>query len=577
MKKLVFSFITLLFLGGSFPSYSSSNTLKEVRIKQSEDKLRVYFILEAPLTPKVSIEKKAVRFTTSKINVDAIPVRVSPNTFVKSYSFSDEPQNLSSFILFTKTPLKLISTKRNFTDKHILVIEWTFEQKVALNQPKRASLHKKSSLAMQGNTNPALHVSPAKNEPINRIGEFLKVGIESALMVGYKKTEAVSPAFFFSYQDNMDGYLLGGFLSWGFRLAENLFFAAEGAFKFARIDNKSKGYQGAAYKNTMNRASDIIAKFGYYLSPETYIYKFAGVAFRNFQYTVEHFNILSPDFPKSYKNRFMGLLIGSGTETLISNNLSIRFDVRQFLGPTLHKSANFFMPISNQNLTMKAKITLKTTQMNVGLIYHFHTHNKNFDIKDHSGYSGFYAGGSFGTGSINTKRHIVNSLGTLNSLNGDMDVLYGLTAGYGHFFERFYLSLEGQYFIRNADIKGGDFSRDFYRDRIKNFLSISVRPGFLISNQTVFYAHTGLSTFSFDHTGQYVGASQNIIGKSRIRKRLYGMNLGFGMETFYSKHISMRTQFLHHFFKRIPVNGNTFTGYIKPGNNQFTFGIAFIF
>lgn len=141
-------------------------------------------------------------------------------------------------------------------------------------------------------------------------------------------------------------------------------------------------------------------------------------------------------------------------------------------------------------------------------------------------------------------------------------------AGYGQYFDNWYLGAEAFFGVSNADGKQGveDVNLKYSS---KNSYGISLIPGYKFTPSTLTFARVGWTNNKYEYkaTGGVEGSRSD---------RYNGLTLGVGMETQVYDNWSLRGEFDHTAFRSKTVNDTT--GFkITPKSNQAMLSVIYHF
>jgi outer membrane immunogenic protein len=169
--------------------------------------------------------------------------------------------------------------------------------------------------------------------------------------------------------------------------------------------------------------------------------------------------------------------------------------------------------------------------------------------------SGFYAGIGIGPeyGDIRINSTVIDNIGgNFFVKNQDYEATRGvfgtLFAGYGLFFNNFWSDCENLYLAAeiNANISSSN-SKDYNKElihqsfshtnyKMKESYGVSLLPGFLITDSTLFYTRLGYSSGKFK-------LDTNDVSLSDIDTHLNGFRYGVGLQQVVIENLSLRLEY----------------------------------
>jgi opacity protein-like surface antigen len=173
----------------------------------------------------------------------------------------------------------------------------------------------------------------------------------------------------------------------------------------------------------------------------------------------------------------------------------------------------------------------------------------------------------------------------------------GIFAGYGHYFDMFYLGAELNGNMSNADATRSmtDSNGDSAHLKIKarGSYGIGVLPGIKVNDSTLLYARLGYLRTNFkvnesstDDAGDLDG-DQNVTYSYSSSKWRNGFNYGVGLETYIAENVSVRGEYTHTSYQSKSNSvamidadlgtTTTITSKLKPSNNEFMLSVLYHF
>lgn len=208
-----------------------------------------------------------------------------------------------------------------------------------------------------------------------------------------------------------------------------------------------------------------------------------------------------------------------------------------------------------------------------------------FGIRD-----GFYVGAEGGYDAYNAKRSA-----TFTDVGGDAVNLSrrlsatgwvgGAFAGYGHYFDRFYLGGEAWYFGANPS---GNESETVTRPTTATMISnsskisvdheygVAVLPGFRVNDASLFYARLGYQWAKFNGTETAsVGTATTSASNSTTRGG-FAFGVGSELAIFPVEGLNLRTDYIHTWYTSFS-GATAFNSTYNVGNNEFLLGLSYHF
>lgn len=171
----------------------------------------------------------------------------------------------------------------------------------------------------------------------------------------------------------------------------------------------------------------------------------------------------------------------------------------------------------------------------------------------------------------------------------------GLFAGYGKYFDWFYLGLEinGNWSASDStfsyqNILGVDVNT---KVRTRGSYGIALLPGLKINDSTLFYVRLGYLRTNFKGTGDFtlVDPTDATVDTFSVSSNRWvnGFNYGVGLESYVVEDVSLRGEFTHTTYNSRsatatfvdPLSGDTITSSTKfePSNNEFMLSLIYHF
>lgn len=194
---------------------------------------------------------------------------------------------------------------------------------------------------------------------------------------------------------------------------------------------------------------------------------------------------------------------------------------------------------------------------------------------------GFYLGAQLGYDSYRVNRNVNGTAGgitvTSSGVTNATGAVGGLLAGYGQYFDMFYIG--GEIFINTSDASQGSSSTSTSGPtsasssfKVGTSYGISLLPGLKVNDSSLLYVRLGYNEASLKGSSTFTGAGTTVSGsKSSYRG---GFNYGLGMETAFYPNWSVRGEYTH-------TNYGSFTDSIgtkwSPSDNQGMLALIYHF
>ena len=189
-----------------------------------------------------------------------------------------------------------------------------------------------------------------------------------------------------------------------------------------------------------------------------------------------------------------------------------------------------------------------------------------------SAFNGAYAGVLAGYENFNLKNS-TTGLGVLNGFStsgnyGASGKTGGIFAGYGKEFGKFYLGAEAEATLGNAEGKTNISTPIgyIYSDaKHKNDYGVSIRPGFLVSDNTLIYTRIGFIRSAFDDKAV------------NDKFNLNGLRLGLGTEFAVSSNINARFDWVYTNYQSYSYSDAYQISKSDINSNAFRIGVSYHF
>lgn len=191
--------------------------------------------------------------------------------------------------------------------------------------------------------------------------------------------------------------------------------------------------------------------------------------------------------------------------------------------------------------------------------------------------TGFYLGAQAGYGSavFDQTRTTTNGATTWGPQNlGGDGFVGGVFGGYGRAFGSFYLGGEGSFEVGKIESNFSDSTGYSRSVSLNETINLSVRPGYLITPQTLAYGRVGWARSKFKVSQQQNGDLPS------TDEWIDGVVVGLGVEQEVTKTIGLRIDYRHTFYTDEPTNTNTAgtrTDKYDIDSNVVTVGVLYKF
>jgi len=192
-------------------------------------------------------------------------------------------------------------------------------------------------------------------------------------------------------------------------------------------------------------------------------------------------------------------------------------------------------------------------------------------------HDGPYIGAGIGyeTNRVKVSSTTLTSTNPALSANGWSGSIF---AGYGSYFDRFYLAGEILAKFSNADSSYNaslpgviSYDADF---RARETYNISILPGVKASESTLLYARLGYSRTSF-RANENLSVLGTTVANNSDTRWLNGINYGVGIETAIAENTSIRGEYTYTSYNSFTTN--TFDTKFSPSNTSYTLGLIYHF
>lgn len=170
--------------------------------------------------------------------------------------------------------------------------------------------------------------------------------------------------------------------------------------------------------------------------------------------------------------------------------------------------------------------------------------------------TGLYVGLQAGYGAATFEQNRTSTAGGASSWSSDLGgngFVGGLFGGYGRTFGSFYLGGEGT--VEYGKIEGNFSDQANYNRTIslEETYSLSMRPGYFLTPQTLAYGRVGWAASKFKVSQDATGAAP----MPQTDEWVNGIVAGFGLEQEVAKSLALRLDYRHTFYYEEPTNSNT--------------------
>lgn len=299
------------------------------------------------------------------------------------------------------------------------------------------------------------------------------------------------------------------------------------------IDLSSGGVTVADIKLTNSYGFDAGARLGYLVAPSTLAYVLGGYGWQHFKLEA---NITGgPAFSASEDRS--GYILGVGMETAISSNWTLKTEYRY--------SDYGNDAIADLGGGTVLKIQPSTHTFHVGANYRFGAQNgggASFAAPSYD-WTGFYAGGALGAGSV-VHDLSINPGGGIIDVNGigGEGVFGEANVGYDHDFGTWVagVMLDARYSGISTDINAAVLGIDGKAEADYGF-DVLARTGMKVNQSTLAYVLGGYSWQHFDVNAAIGGAPST----SLIDWGSSGFSLGGGLETAVTDNVTVGLEYRH--------------------------------
>ncbi|VVC75663.1 hypothetical protein AQUSIP_09530 [Aquicella siphonis] len=171
----------------------------------------------------------------------------------------------------------------------------------------------------------------------------------------------------------------------------------------------------------------------------------------------------------------------------------------------------------------------------------------------------------------------------------------GLFAGYGRYFDWFYLGAELNANTSNADTTWtssttvGDPDSSYYaKMKARTSYGVALLPGIKVNDSSLFYARLGYLRSNFKVTETYTNVFDANTATTRSSSDWRnGFNYGVGIETYVAENVSVRGEFTHTSFNSTSVSQSITSAdnttrlasnsKFKPSNNEYMLSLLYHF
>ncbi len=518
-----------------------------------------------------------------KINWTEVKVPEDKGGLIKNFQLNQEDPRFTDLILNVEKGTHIIG-KNTFSGqgeyRFIMYLneneektpDWLIEASVAkLSYAARDREHAEvSRVVYQGG------ISPYMN-----IGDGFYMGIQGDVVSGENSSHTKSGTN--STQVSGGHFGGGAHVFAGYGVAMNrLYTGGELGVGLYGVDEKE------SYTNNINttnsnsqvrRSWNVTGRVGIYASPTSLLYGRLGIASTAFSYNASPSATDNPIFPGQYKrNNQTGFILGLGMESALNDTLTVRLGASQTTYQTTHylNGPNF------------KKDRMILNQLDLGLGYKFSPMSGPAagDFFEESVGTGLYFGGALGASSILNTRSVQGlSGGHTTRYKGqslDAEPVWGAFAGYSTNMGRFYMASEAEVSRTQAHYTESLYTNgtmtQSYTDKLNWIWAITARPGYIFNHGTIAYGRFGVMGGDFSHSGQINGANRTFTTGSKVKQNVIGVRMGGGLETFLSKQVSLRADYVVDYMSRIQLKDKQVPSAVEKVtllNNEFKLGVAY--
>lgn len=417
--------------------------------------------------------------------------------------------------------------------------------------------------------------------PYTNIGDGFYVGLKAASLAGQSESHSSHGGF----TNNLSTANFGGgiHLLAGYGMDINrIYMGAEVNLGIYGADSKPSYTVAGAQSSSSSEIRTtwgLTGRLGYYISPTSLLYARLGVNSSKFTYSGSSNATGEIIFPGSYSNNNRtGFLYGLGLESALNDRLSVRIEGAQInYQPFTYKSGADYKkdrPLLNE---INLGIGYKLSPMSGPAIG---------DIFEESVGTGFYFGADGGLSTVINHRHVtgVNGTGAATVYDGDgsnVDPSWGLFAGYSYHQDKFFMAGELQLaltkpIISESILQGGT-TTESYSNKLQWLWALTARPGYIFNHGTIGYGRIGFVGGNFSHSSQHSGVQNAFTTGGSNKSYGFGIRIGAGIETFLTKHLSLRSDYILDYIPSVRVknpSNASLNEKINLINNEFKLGLS---
>ncbi|MCO6049625.1 outer membrane beta-barrel protein [Mesorhizobium sp. RP14(2022)] len=277
---------------------------------------------------------------------------------------------------------------------------------------------------------------------------------------------------------------------------------------------------------SIEHAFSASGRLGYLVTPQTLAYGKVGYA--GIRVEAEE------GFDGTASDTLGALAVGGGIETFLWGNLTGRVD------------ATYFSAQDELETTDLEAFEPKTLLVTAGLSYRFGAQANAREVTPaaETSFNGFYLGVAGGIGSAQLDRDIDVPGATVDSFGDESGIANGFI-GYDLRFGNVVAGVEGEYSYLKATFDDPDLNSFFTGAtdefaKLDGIWAVSGRLGYVVTPSTLVYAKAGYAGFMIESNGDFFAADGD-----DDKDLLNGYQVGAGVETALSEHVSLRVEGLY--------------------------------
>jgi len=397
------------------------------------------------------------------------------------------------------------------------------------------------------------------------LGGLLGVNALNTSLVGPRGAPGGTLQSDFGTHGNSNGLFAG----YGILLENNWYVGLELEASQADTDWYHERMGGRIFALEQDAKHVIAGRLGYMLGSGNLLYS--------------RFGYVETDFDTTYRDdmgtvydsgdRVNGYLFGGGVEIPLTNHLFGRIEFAY----TDYQDNDIFVGTGDDEFDTSEAVA------NIGIGWRAQSqHLKNFRHVASEELRGFYAGGRFGYGQVDTAMDAIQGETTGDRAFaadfGDSAATWGVFAGWGTTFKRIYLGVELEAEVAQNDWEhirepsGRDYSVDKEDSR-----GAALRLGYILQNGTLLYARYGIVETTFNTIYEKGNNPANYINRD---DRQTGDRYGLGAEMALSENLFARAEYTYTDYDSYSfATTNTEPDNVRWENSEslFSFGVGWRF